>query len=506
MMRKDQIAACAPICEAHFRCQAISALARACRRLAIGLRAAAWLFGLSGAIGAAPLLAQTTVRFGDVVRVAGADLRMLSGSPLDHLTVLACVHAACQPIPFQIDERDPTGNWVLDQGPEPNANQASGVLQDNDLLLFMAADAGERAGVTHEVASAGVSPSPAHLFREGEGGGESERMKRVRGASGYPSPRPSPTLRKRAGEGEAAEIAISDPLEHTTRWAYVVRHHGIAPRSNVSYVDYDPVNDRVQGERVSLGFRNGVPDYLTLDGSAGPTGPNLLDRLKVRATATFLWGLLRFSRDESDLTTQFVAWRRGPIRVIRRQRQWVRIGWGIRSPTFGSYTYFYRDFAELPVSLRLNFPPRYFFGDIAVETVLDFRDLSGWSVLVPSLHGAIPIDGVMTPQKQALNQLPDSWFALLGPQITLVQAMGVSPSLSSVRRRLLYRESNVSRPPEAVLGERPGIGFRLDQWGDVGAGLHQLASVSYAVPHQIDPRAFVASRDAPLQITVRAVP
>jgi hypothetical protein len=427
--------------------------------MGIGLLAAACVISLSGGIGARPLLAEATVRFGDVVRVAGADLHMLGGSRLDHLTVVACAHAACQPIPFQIDERDRAGNWVLGQGPEPNTDQASGLLQDNDLLLFMAADAGER------VARAHLPPTAA-----------------------------------------AAEIAISDPLEHTTRWAYVIRCPGVAPRSDVSYVGYDPVNDRVRGEHVSLGFRNGVPDYLTLDGSAGPTGPNLLDRLKVRATATFLWGLLRFSRDESDLTTQFVAWRRGPIRVIRRQRQWVRIGWGIRSPTFGSYTYFYRDFAELPVSLRLNFPPRYFFGDIAVETVLDFRDLGGWSVLVPSVDGAIPIDGVMTPQKESLNDLTDSWFALLGPQITLVQTMEVSPSLSSIRRRLLYRESNAPHPPEAVIGERPGIGFRLDQWSDVVGGLHQLESVSYAIPRQVDPRAFVAARSAPLQITVRAVP
>jgi hypothetical protein len=403
-------------------------------------------------------LAQS-VRFGDVVRVVGTDLRMLRGARLDHLTLVACTHAACQPIPFQIDQRDPTGNWVLDQGPEPNADQASGVLQDNDLLLFMAADAAERAGRAH------LPPATA-----------------------------------------AAEITVRDPVEHTTRWAYLVSCPRIAPRSDVSYVDYDPVNDRVRGAHVSLGFRNGVPNYLTLDGSAAAAGPNLLDRLQVRATATFLWGLIHFSRDESDLTTQFVAWRRGPIRVIRRQRQWVRIGWGIRSPTFGSYTYFYRDFAELPVSLRLNFPPRYFFGDIAVETVLDFRDLSGWSVLVPSLHGVIPIDGPMTPQKEALNQLTDSWFALLGPRFTLVQTMEVSASLSSVRRRLLYRERNTPPSPETVGGKRPGIGFRLDHWGAVGAGVHQIESVSYALPPHIDPRAFVAARNAPLQITVHALP
>ena len=456
-MHKLQIDTCAPLGEARFCCQAISALAGGCRRTGIGLLAAGCLLSVLGGVGARSLLAQTALSFGDVVRVAGTDLRVFGGARLDHLALLACVHTNCRPIPFQIDQRDAGGNWVLDQGPEPNADQASGVLQENDLLLFMAADAAQRAS------RADLPPAT-----------------------------------------EAAEVTIVDPASHDIRWVYFVRYPRIAPRSDASYVDYDPVNDRVRGAHVSLGFRNGVPDYLASNGNAA--GPNLLDRLKVRATASFLWGLIRFSRDEGDLTTQFVAWRKGPIRVIRRQRQWVRIGWGIRSPTFGSYTYFYRDFAELPVSLRLNFPPRYFFGDIAVETVLDFRDLSGWSVLAPSLPAPIAINGAMTPQKRALNELTDSWFAVLGPEITLIQTLDVSPSLSSVRRHLLYRESATPLPPEAVAGERPGIGFRLDRWDRVGAGLHQLESVSYALPPEVDPRAFMASRKTPLQIIVQALP
>src|SRR5262249_48815608 len=214
---------------------------------------------------------------------------------------------------------------------------------------------------------------------------------------------------------------------------------------------------------------------------------NVLDRLKVRATATFLWGLLRFSRNEDDLRTQFVGWRLGPIRAIRGQRQSVHIGWGIRSPTFGSYTYFYRDWADLPVGLYLNFPPTYFFGDILVRVILDFRDLTGWSVWTPSCQRPLIIDGAMTPEKSALNESSDPWFALRGPQLTFVQRLDVSPSLVTVRRRLIYRESaDAAEPPEAFAGERPAIGYRLDEWERVGAGAHQLQSTSYALPADVD--------------------
>jgi hypothetical protein len=247
-----------------------------------------------------------------------------------------------------------------------------------------------------------------------------------------------------------------------------------------------------------------MPGYLAVS-ECGDA--NLLDRFKVRATATFLWGLIRLSRNEDDLSTEFVGWRQGPIRIIRRQRQWVRIGWGIRSPTFGSYTYFYRDFAELPVSLRLNFKPTYFFGNIVIRAVLDFRDLRGWSVLTPSAAAPILIDGHMTEQKEALNRLSDRWFGLLGPQITLVQDMDVSSSLVSVERRLFYREDAVhSDPPEEVPGQEPGIGYQLDRWEHVGAGTHQLRSISYALPAGLDVRAFMKARSTPLQAAMHALP
>jgi hypothetical protein len=402
----------------------------------------------------------TSVRFGDVVAITGGELAPFDGSPVDRIALLACSNGtdalSCEPIPFQMDEVDAAGRWVLDQGPQPNPDESPNVLDPNDRVLFMASDARDR------VAPADLPP-------------------------GEP----------------VAEISVRDPLNGAARWVYAVAYPGPAPRSARSYVAYDPGTDRVRGQRVTLGFRHGVPGYLALDAADGTAGTDLLDRFKVRATATFLWGLIQFSRNEDDVTSEFVAWRQGPIRVTRRQRQWVRIGWGIRSPTFGSYTYFYRDFAELPVGLYLHFPPTYFFGDISIRAFLDFRDLRGWSLVLPEGRDPVMVDGAMSVQKEALNELPGSWFALRGPQITLVQILDVGESLSSVRRRLLYSEAPESEPPEEVPGQEPAIGYQLDRWEHVQAGSHQLASTSYALPPDVDVRQFMAARAAPLQSTVQ---
>src|SRR6266446_321780 len=73
-------------------------------------------------------LGDAAVRFADIISIEGAMLRRFDGARIDHLAVVACDRTFCHPIPFQIDERDPQGRWVLDQGPEPNADDPPEVL------------------------------------------------------------------------------------------------------------------------------------------------------------------------------------------------------------------------------------------------------------------------------------------------------------------------------------------------------------------------------------------
>lgn len=435
------------------------------RGLRGSLHVAAGTAVLLGPPAASGALWAETPRFADVVRISAAELPAFDGYSVEQLAVMACSRrpgpaAACRPIPCQVDERDSEGRWALEEGPQPSRDDPPNALDANDDLIFMASDAGDAI-----------------------------------------PPNTLPT------DGPVAEVALTDRDGGTTRWTYVVALRDAAQKATTSYVDYDPAADRAYGRRVSLAFRGGIPSSLVAaEDENRRDGAELLDRFKVRGTATFLWGVLRFSRNEDDVTSEFVAWRKGPIRVIRRQRQWVHIGWGIRSPTFGSYTYFYRDCAELPVSLHLNFPPTYFFGAITIRAFLDFRDLRGWQLLRPDVDAPLYIDGTASDAKAALNDVTGSWFALRGPQVTLVQELALGSTLATVRQRLLYREDGTNpEPPEALRGQLPAVGYQLDRWQDVGAGTHQLTSVSYALPPQMDVRAFMRSRRSPLLVTVRAL-
>jgi len=390
------------------------------------------------------------LRRGEVIEIAGAAFPNLHGTSLVDLSAWACGRdeRPCQRIPLQIDQRDAGYRWILDEGTPTPTDDSDGRLDANDILLLRAADVGE-------IASADRLP-PHH--------------KRHR-------------------------LTIDDPLDGQVRFAYIVagapppEHHGPTD------VDYDATTETFSGRRIRLGFDAGIPQSLLL--ITTPEAPTpLLDRFKIRARASLLWGLLRFSRDEGDLTTEVVGWKRGPVRVIRNQEQRVRLGWGIRSPRFSSYAFFYADFAELPVSLRLNHPPAALFSDVRIDVLLDFLDLSGWELLMPGRkpkpvgHGADD-----SPTGTATD-----WFALRGPTVTLLLILDVAASLETTRRTMLYRETATPQPPENQPGEWPGIGFRIDRWDDVGAGTHHLRARCFALAADVDPAAFVRAQRHPLVV------
>lgn len=383
--------------------------------------------------------------------VPALEMECLLGKPARHVALLAC-DDGCHPIPWQLDERGRDGDLVFEGGDLAAADDPPLTLDANDEVVFMVADGGRKAA---------------------------------------------------AGELPAAPCRMAIRLRRTgseDRRIYALGFVSEAPRTSTSYVRYDVASDTLTGDGIALGFRDRIPQHLMLADENGAS-VNVLDRLKVRAAARFL-GLIPVSRDEGDLEAAVVGWHAGPVRIVRRQRQRIRVGWGIKSPRFTIDTYFYRRSAAIPVAFRLNFPPTYFFNAITVETVLDFRDLRGWRVLTPALPSAMAVDSLSPESLRALNQSPAAWFALIGPRVQLVQFLEVSASLDQLEKRLLFRMTQAPHPPEETPGETPGIGYALGGWGSVDRGTHAFAAVTFMLPLDQDLATFVRERAIPTQIDV----
>src|SRR5207249_12102302 len=79
----------------------------------------------------------------DPVELPAARFRDLKGTAVGRLGLVALRQGHLRPIPFQVDQRNGR-KLALPEGPQPTRAERAGILGPDDLVVFMACDAGER--------------------------------------------------------------------------------------------------------------------------------------------------------------------------------------------------------------------------------------------------------------------------------------------------------------------------------------------------------------------------
>jgi hypothetical protein len=240
------------------------------------------------------------------------------------------------PIPYQVDEFDRKGRIVSTAGDHPGRDDDEGKFDSNDQLVVMAFDLGARAG------------------RET-----------------WPP-----------GARAAAEVEITDPETATKGWFYVFDFDAPPAPSPVSYVHYDPAKDLVDTALYTLDFNEKYAiliDDMRIRSAAGDAGPNLVDRIKARTVLKSRL-FLTFHFNEEDITTRVVAYKIGPIRVVRATEYYLRILFLKVIPSAYVDYLFYRNAVVGPSELKIPFSPKIVLrGGSESISGLDFaHEIYGW--------------------------------------------------------------------------------------------------------------------------------
>jgi hypothetical protein len=355
----------------------------------------------------------------EAVELPAGRLRRLGGTPVDQVGVLAFRDGHAVPIPSQVDERRGR-KLALPGGREPSADDRPGVLDGEDLIVFMPCDAGERRSAA-EVEAALAASGPVRAWRE---------------------------------------VRVDDPVEHTSAWAYVVIAEP-PPATERRYVAYASNADLITAARYRIGLVNALPNYFSV-ALAGAPGPNLIDGLRLRAEATLRANLAHWTLNETQGHHELVAWKEGPVRVIRRSRHQVAVGLGIHLTAGIAHTYFYPQHVFGPGSMKLPFSPGVLFRDITAFGGADARDLRGWRYHAPGVPPkGFLVDGRMEDAERAFAEGGD-WFVLARHETALLFVTRMSENLArAVPLRLVYRDdAERDDPPETSRGQVPLVGYQ----------------------------------------------
>lgn len=367
---------------------------------------------------------KTLKRTDDPVVMEGKAFPSLTGTPPEKLTMMARHDDEWELVPFQIDQKKPGGDYCFTMGPKAAADPDPN-LDDNDELVFMVKDTGDRFG-----------------------------------GDRWPE-----------GAMEGAEIEVTDPKDGGKGWLYLFSCREKAPRSEKDYIRLEI--DREAGRRKVITYEYAMggptnaiyPDYLARVKPDGSPGPDVLDRLKMRGKVILRTGLkVDFHMDEFTKARD-LGWIDGPVRVLHLADGYLQIAKFIKLKGSGySLISYYVNHMIWPMVIEVPFRTPI-IKDVEFYGYMDFNsNVYGsypFSAANP-LNKQVVLDGRTSEAEANLDRsTPISWNAGFGPQGALVSRLFFKPESGNIKRLPFYLDDkNASDPPEDDKGVS-GVGYNL---------------------------------------------
>ncbi len=423
---------------------------------------------------------RTLSRRFDVVAVTGDHLAPLHQRPIESLRLFRLREGRLEAIPFQIDEKDPSGRYVLTGGAMAGSDIDHGHLDMNDELVFLADDAGGRGVLEH-------GPEGSHT---------------------------------------GIEIELVEPADPSKKsWAYLYEFpSNPPPRSPVDYLRYRPEADRVESLHYTIGYEKGYTFFTSLSQpiSAGGSGKDFIDRVKLRFTIWFFFDLIRMHRTEADARCQVIGWKDGPVRVLRNTENYFRILFNIPSPSIVTVTEYYPRYFLIPLQFTVPFNLKRVIGRFGISK----WSISAYVDFAPNMLGAKfytnrnqghAFTG-RTPQKELEGKVDRSglaWGYISKPGIGAIfpRLLLPEPFYQYCRPYLRDDLGGDKVPPETFRGEIAGGAiidqsyFPLDVFDLISAGTFETSQETYMISPDMAPGGvdeWLRIRDLPIQVTTRS--
>ncbi len=402
------------------------------KRLALSLLAAL-AFGHGRAAAEAPLKPWQSApvpgglsRTLDPVLIPGAQLKTFAGKPIVSLRLYAARGGQLVPVPFQIDERNRDGEYVLTEGPEKSQDEDKGLLDANDELVFMAMDLGERFQ--------GADNLPDADFRK--------------------------------------ELIVRDPLDGKRAYAYLYYFPANPPpRSSTDYVIYDAATDETRTRTFAIGFDRKIKfaiNRIRTRLEDGSYSENRTDIMKIRMTAKVMG--LEITRDQTDFSSTLGGWIDGPVRVVKYSGMNVRLVAFLRSPKLWNYAFFYPYVFSYDFAVKTPFAIPKVTSSFKLVAGIDFTDARGAEMFSTGFPKPYVVSGnPRNPDLAAVNAggYSSGFIAVKYLGMHFLTRIITPKDVPLIPDIYLVDDPEHEDPPENFKGAMPGLYFNVKNWENV---------------------------------------
>jgi hypothetical protein len=338
----------------------------------------------------------------DPVVIQGEAIPDAKGLSIEGFRVYAHREGKTVPIPFDFNERDEDGDYVLTQGEKPT--KGTGLVDEASELAYMAHDTGDR-----------VSPTSLP-----------------------------------GGWTKAFEIETVDPLNGQKGWAYLLHFAEDppekAPEDYVSITEVDepdPFTGKpyvvIQGKYFYARNIRNSPIFYNIHGTkeAGYEEKSFSDHFSTRSRMKIM-GFIPFSVDEQSIWSETPAYYDGAVRFIRRIKLKILVG-KVKIPTGIVIDITGYDLiANVPIKIKIPSVVKAISRNSWAAYGLDLNsEAAGKYTYYSNTHPeGIPITGKDNPEgksfgfkRKELTPSRDYWSIVTGPYGTFMRRHLTPPDL-----------------------------------------------------------------------------
>ncbi|MDT8282910.1 MAG: hypothetical protein RQ982_08875 [Gammaproteobacteria bacterium] len=336
----------------------------------------------------------------DPVEISGFEIPDMTGMEISNLRIFMSRNGRIRPVPFQIDQKGSGNDWiwdaVYDSGKvddrfyEEESEQimeqdnlthddqdppGKSVFDNNDVIVFLAKDAGDK-----------------------------DRKSVMR-----------------LGADKLLELKITDPVNQTGGWVYLAYFESDVPaKSDIRYMQYEPEKFRVSGPEHEFLYS---PDHTMILDDFQLGGVSVFAGNRIRGEVTTGIGpiTLDFEFSEKDIQGYSFGYINGPVRIVKRSVEHVRLGSGITSPGVNCDHFHYPWHAEIPVLISKRFPVQ----QASILATSIFREEKFSRAEVEGVKKTIFLGDHSIQGNLLTESIKAEWIELAGERVSVINSVKI---------------------------------------------------------------------------------
>ena len=336
----------------------------------------------------------------DPIIISGSEIPDMTGMEISNLRVFMSRNGQIRSIPFQVDQKGSGNDWIWDavydsdkvddrfyeEESEQIVEQENltyddqdapgkSVFDNNDVVVFLAKDAGDKD------------------------------RKNV----------------MQLGADKLLELKITDPVNQTKGWVYLAYFESDAPaKSDIRYIQYEPEKFRVSGPEHEFLYS---PDNTMILDDFQLGGVSVFTGNKIRGEVTTGIGpiTLDFKFSEKDMRGYSSGYINGPIRIVKRSVEYVRLGSGIASPSVNCDHFHYPWHAEIPVLISKRFPVQR----VSIFATSIFREEKFLRAKVDGVEKPIFLGDHSIQGNLLKENIEAEWIELAGEKVSVINSVKI---------------------------------------------------------------------------------